>query len=95
MPMMHSCRYISRHIKGVLQKRNNVKLDPWITHGILQSAKTKTKLLRNTLNKPNPLNIESYKTYCKYFNKIKRKAKFQYYRDMFSNTKNDIKKTYH
>jgi hypothetical protein len=72
-------------VKRISQKTNNVKLNPWTINGILQSVKTKAKLLRNKLNKPNPVCIESYKTYCKHFNKIKRKANFQYYRDMFVN----------
>ena len=71
-------------------RRNQIKREPWITPGILKSAKTKGKLYRRKLNAPTTDNILNYKLFCKNFLRIKRQAKFQYYRDYLQQNKNDI-----
>jgi hypothetical protein len=71
-----------------------MKREPWITQGILKSSKTKAKLYRRKLNTPTTYNISNYKLFCKMFLRIKRQAKFQYYRDYLQQNKNDIKKTW-
>ena len=81
-----------------LIKRNgsnrNIKRERWISDGILQSAKTKTKLYRKKLNNPSVANIHNYKQYCITFRKIRRQAKLKYYHETFEMHKHDCKRTW-
>ena len=81
-------------IKHVVCRRKHIKRDPWITRGIIQSSKQKAKLHRNKICKPTQYHIDKYKKYCTQFNKIKRSAKLQYYRDILDINKHDIKQTW-
>ena len=56
------------------------------TMGLLNSSKTKSKL---HLKKPTQTNILEYKTYVKAFNKIKRKAKINYFKTILEENKNN------
>ena len=55
--------------------KKDYKRDPWITHGLEKSAKTKQKLYKNKLRNPNQSNIERYKAYNRIYNKVKRLLK--------------------
>ena len=81
-------------VRRCINKRGTLKRDPWITPGILQSSKTKSKLHRIKLNHPTFVNIERYKDYCREFQRIKRRAKISYYREHLEYNKFNIKKTW-
>lgn len=85
--------------KTVRFNRRKHRKDPWITHGILKSVNTKNKLYKR-LKKTKSTN-PSYERKKQTFNgfknalrKIIRKAKKDYYSQLFSQHKNDIKKTW-
>ena len=80
--------------KRFTHTNKHTKYDPWITEGIINSSKTKSKLLNKKLKYPIAFHIDKYKTYCKLFNKIKRAAKLAYYREAFEINRNNIKGTW-
>ena len=76
--------------KFVSAKRLN---NPWLTPGILNSIKYKSKLF-----KMYKLGIADHKTYTQYRNQvthITRSAKKNYYMHIFSNFRNNTKKIWH
>lgn len=81
-------------IKTIKLTQKYIKRDPWITSGIIKSAKTKAKLFKNKLRTPTEININKYKTYLRTFNVIKRAAKKLYYNNIIYQFKNNIKKTW-
>ena len=58
--------------RTITRRRNQIKHEPWITQGILKSAKTKAKLYHRKLNTPTTDNISKYNFFCKIFLRIKR-----------------------
>ena len=73
--------------------KKDYKRDPWITHGLEKSAKTKQKLYKNKLRNPTQSNIERYKAYNRIYNKVKRLKK-KYYEDKINDNKSNIKETW-
>ena len=65
-----------------------------MTAGLIQSSVNKIKLYRTKLNSPTPENINRYKNYLSLYNKLKRTMKAQYYTDILSENKSDMKKTW-
>ncbi len=71
-----------------------VKRDPWLTTGLLVSSIKMNKLLKLKLRKPTDVYINKYKDYRRLFNKLKRCAKSNYYKDKLNFYRNDIKSTW-
>jgi hypothetical protein len=78
-------------LKTTMVKSRNIKREPWMTVGLLNSSRQKSKLYAKKLKKPTDSNILQFKTYLKLFNKIKRKAKITYYKTILEENKNNIK----
>ena len=66
----------------------------WVTKGLIQSTKTKSKLYHKKLTKPTPENIQKYKDYNNQYNYIKRALKKQYYETKLLETKDNLKATW-
>lgn len=72
----------------------NTPINPWMTHGLLQSRKTKQKLYsRKTLN-PTANNIEKFNNFVKVYKKLCRKAKQEFYVTRIRNFKENAQKTW-
>jgi len=71
-----------------------IKREPWVTAGLLTSSRMKNKLLCKKLKLPTESNIQSYKTYIKVFNKLKRILKISYYKDKLESNKFNMKNTW-
>ena len=67
---------------------------PWLTKGLLTSRKTKNKLYKKYLRKPNEINERKYKRYRNKFNKLKRAAKKLHYEHKFDEYKGNLKLTW-
>ena len=65
-----------------------------MSEGLLKSSKTKQKLFNKKLKNPTELNKQKFCNYNKLFNKIRRVAKKNFYRDKFSEHSKNIKKTW-
>ena len=65
-----------------------------MTQGLLISCKTKQKLFSKKLKSPTLSNITNFNQYNSIYNKLRRKAKYVYYKDLFEHNKTDIKKTW-
>lgn len=69
--------------------------DPWITVGILRSSHTRAKLYKSSASKP--IDHPSHKAYIRYrnlYNIVKRRAKQQYFAELFEKYKSDIRNTW-
>ena len=66
--------------------------DPWMSKGLMTSSRTSTKLYHKCMNK---LRTDpAYLNYIKYrnvYNTLKRKAKINYYSQLFKDYKFDIR----
>ena len=80
-------------IKEFKYKQKDLK-SPWISKGIKKSSKLKQKLYIKFLKNKTPVTEEVYKTYKSLFEKIKRKAKTNYYKNKITRNKDDPKKTW-
>ena len=78
-------------LKTVKVRTRNIKREPWMTSGLLNSSRHKSKLHMKKLKKPTQINIQEFKTYLKLFNKIKRKAKITYYKTIIEENKHNTK----
>ena len=67
---------------------------PWFTQGLKNSGRKRDKLFNKKLRNPTENNINTYKTYNNIYNKVKRAAKINYYRNLFTQHKNNIKMTW-
>jgi len=65
---------------------------PWITKGIKKSSKTKQKLYIRYLKHKTTENHNFYKTYCRKFEKLRKKAKKDYYSSLLNKHKNNSRK---
>ena len=54
-------------MKTVKIKSRNIKREPWMTMGLLNSSKTKSKLHLKKLKKPTQTNILEYNNICESF----------------------------
>ena len=81
-------------LRNVKANKKFIKRKPWMTPGLLNSSRTKAKLLTKKLNKPNTLNIDKYRIYNNTYNTIKRSMKVQYYNTMLKENKYNIKKSW-
>ena len=80
-------------LKTVICSKKNTIFEPWMTKGLLKSSNKLTKLHVNSIKSgPNsPLRLK-YKMYRNTFNKLKRKAKFDYFNGIIENAKHDSAK---
>ena len=69
-------------------------LSPWITKGLLKSSTRKHRLYDKFLKKKSFTNESKYKTYKNLFETIKHKSKKNYYTELITKYKNNIKKTW-
>ena len=67
-------------------------INPWITPQLLQSIRNKYLLYKSHKNGTITLNF--YKNYCSHVDKLVKRTKCNYYINVFSNFKNNIKKTW-
>ena len=67
---------------------------PWITKGIRKSSKRKQRLYEKYLKLRSKENEKTYKTYKNLFERIKKNAKKNYYRDKIKLFENDIRNTW-
>ena len=74
--------------------KNTVKINPWMTQGLLKSRKHKEKLFSQKLKIPSNLNIEKFKKFNDLYVLLCRKSKTNYYKERFNLFSNDIKKTW-
>ncbi len=81
-------------IKLIKFNRKYQKREPWMTKGILTSSVNKLKAYKLQLRKPTAANKEKFKTIKTIFNRIKRQAKSNYYKEIFSQYKTNLKQTW-
>ena len=81
-------------IKTITPKQTLIKREPWFTPGLLTSSLNKNKLYHKKLKYPSENNINTYKNYCRIFNKTRRIAKRIYYENVFDTNKLNIKQTW-
>ena len=67
---------------------------PWITKGLLTSIKVKQKMYHTHFLCNDPAKISKYKQYSNSLNRIKTKAKNEYYRQHFQLYKDNLKDTW-
>ena len=85
--------------KTVTFRRYKHKVNPWMTHGILNSIKSRD-ILYKKLHRLNPNTLEfsstdtNLKTFNRILNKAIRQAKSSYYNCLFAKYKSDTKKTW-
>jgi len=82
---------VSFPLKSSLTKPHLTKREPWMTSALLTSSRNIAKLLVKKLQKPNQTNIANYKNHLNLFNKIKRKAKIDYYKNILDENKQNSK----
>jgi hypothetical protein len=84
--------------KSVHFNKYKHKKEPWISQGILISTKTKDKLFKSYSKITRPMEKEmahvKYKKYRNLLNRLIRKAKAIYWHGIFSEFKNNMKKTW-
>ena len=62
--------------------------------GLLTSSRNKRKLFNKKMNTPTEVNTNKYKMYVRLFNKIKRKAKQNFYKSKLELNKSNMKQTW-
>ena len=81
--------------KEIKVRNKDIIRNPWITHGLLKSARKLDSLYKMQKNKPEGHQARvKYKNYKLYYNRIKRQSKTMYYADLIANVKFDIRKTW-
>ena len=74
--------------------RKYVKVEPWMTAGLIASLRTKSKLFQKKLSKPMDKNISLYKNFVSLYNKVKRKMKIKYFENLIELGKHNMKMTW-
>lgn len=69
-------------------------LNPWMTMGLLQSRRQKSKLAGKKMKDPSTVNIEMYRAYNYVYNRVRRHAQKLYYERKFDEFSKDIKHTW-
>ena len=85
---------LSFPLKITNRKNRKTRKEPWITQGLLTSSLNKARFHRKKIASPTDRNIDNYKRYNKLFNTLRRKLKKQYYEQLFSIHKNNMKQTW-
>ncbi len=81
-------------IKKLSVRQQKIMLRPWLTRGILNSIKNKTKMHKSHYIFGDILMRTFYKKYCNTLKRCIEKSKINHYQMTFENLKNDIKKTW-
>ena len=81
-------------LRTIKANKKYIKKEPWMSPGLLTSARTKTRLFNRKLNKPTEQNINQYKTYNNIYNKLRRSMKKQHYATIIEENKFNIKKSW-
>ena len=76
------------------KSKAKAKTSPWMSKGLLASAKIKRTLFIAKLKSPSPLTRKRFQTYNKIFSKCKKMAKQAYYLSCFSSALNNTQKTW-
>ena len=74
--------------------KNKIRVNPWMTSGLLISRKTKEKLFSLKLKNPTNYNIEKFKRFNKLYVSMCRRSRTLYYQERFNLFATDIKKTW-
>ena len=74
--------------------KKNMPREPWMTHAILISRKTKNKLAAKKVKNPTEKNLNAYKEFNKMYRSVIRKAKANYYDEKFKEYSKNIKQTW-
>ena len=87
---------VNKHAPIKPASRSKVKQlsKPWISGGLLKSIKTKQKLYRSHFLSRHPLRMQQYKKYSNMLNRLKEKAKNDYFTNQFKKAHNDLKLTW-
>ena len=81
--------------KTVTINKKHIIRQPWLTSGIFQSIKTRDKLFRKCIRKPRDSSpYQKYQKYRNMLNSLKRNMKYNYYDNLLTKYKHDIKKTW-
>ena len=73
----------------------NIIRDPWVTSGLLKSARTRDKMYKKCIGEnKSETNWNKFIKYRNLFNKTKRLIKESYYKQLLEQYKNDIRKTW-
>ena len=81
-------------IKQASQSKRRQLAKPWLTKGVLNSVKHKQKLYKSHFLSRDPDKVREYKLYANALNRIKNKAKNDYYCQRFKFYQNDLKNTW-
>ncbi len=78
-----------------ITKKNFIR-QPWMTPALLNSTKTKDRMYRNCLGQP-PTSIayKNFVTYRTHYKNIKQRSKQDYYHNLLSEYRTDLRKTWH
>ena len=76
-----------------ISKRSTPK-KPWVTHSIIKSIRTKDKLYKQYITKPNPETKVKYTKYRNTLNSLLRASKKNHYSSQLNLHKNNMKKTW-
>ena len=87
---------IDKHapMKQASQSRMKQLSKPWLSKGLIKSIKVKQKLYHTHFLGKDPFKISIYKSYSNALNKLKTKAKNNYYNQQFLLYKNNLKTTW-
>ena len=82
-------------VKEIKLSPKNVKREKWMTQGLLKSAQSVQKLFKKQIgvSKESPKHTK-YVEHRNLYNYLKRKAKQQYYSEVFEKHKSDVRKTW-
>ena len=81
-------------IKHASQSKRRQLAKPWLTRGVLISVKHKQKLYKSHFLSSDPDKMREYKLYANALNRIKNKAKNDYYCQRFNFYQSDLKNTW-
>jgi len=82
-------------MKTVSVKNDRIRRQPWFTKGLQHSRDTLNRLHKKAANKhPNHAARQKYVEYRNLYNKLKRLARNQHYKELFEESKNDVKETW-
>ena len=80
--------------KTVVIPFNKIIKEPWMTPGLMKSAKQRDNLYKESQREQNLPSSAQFIEYRNMHNKLKRKAKEQYFNELLDTYKHDIRKTW-
>ena len=81
-------------VRTSLGPRKHITKQPWMTHGLLKSCKTKNRLYRKFIKNPTTANKTRFITYRNKFKTVRKRAEKTYYTEEFYKHQHDLKKTW-